>query len=222
MDLINATVYFNKQNYPLILLLILNVWLKWKILLDPGKWHIFWRFSPYWVQKYSFHRDRWKIRRWWVILQRHHSYLLILHKYFFQSCNSLVILCLFDSLHRIFRKVIYVPTNNLKLQSYSRNSFLTPPIFSKFQLLSQIWRWNSINFVLSFYSYNLQLITFPKRYLVSKSICWNWRYHRLKNKKRVKLNIKAIWVIFNRWYLKFQQMDFDARQRFGNVISCRF
>jgi hypothetical protein len=48
----------------------INVWLKWKILLDPRKWHIFWRFGPYWVQKYPFRRDRWKIRRWWVILPR--------------------------------------------------------------------------------------------------------------------------------------------------------
>ncbi len=78
----------------------LNVWLKWKILLDPGKWHIFWRFGPYWLQKYPFRRDRWKIRRWWVILPRHLPYLLILHKYFFQSCNSLVVLWLFDGLHR--------------------------------------------------------------------------------------------------------------------------
>ncbi len=75
-----------------------NVWLKWKILLDLGKWHIFWRFRPYWVQKYPFRQDRWKIRRWWVILPRPLPYLLILHKYFFQSCNSLVILCLFNSL----------------------------------------------------------------------------------------------------------------------------
>jgi hypothetical protein len=30
------------------------------------------------------------------------------------------------------RKVIYVPTNNLKLQSYSRKSIFTLPIFSKF------------------------------------------------------------------------------------------
>jgi hypothetical protein len=37
-----------------------------------------------------------------------------------------------------FRKVIYVPTNNLKLQSYSRNSILGPSIFSKFKLWSQI------------------------------------------------------------------------------------
>jgi hypothetical protein len=37
-----------------------------------------------------------------------------------------------------FRKVIYVPTNNLKLQSYSINSILALPIFSKFQLWSQI------------------------------------------------------------------------------------
>jgi hypothetical protein len=33
-----------------------------------------------------------------------------------------------------FRKAIYVPTNNLKLQSYSINSILALPIFSKFQL----------------------------------------------------------------------------------------
>jgi hypothetical protein len=37
-----------------------------------------------------------------------------------------------------FRKVIYVPTNNLKLQSYSINSILALPIFRKFQLWSQI------------------------------------------------------------------------------------
>ncbi len=87
---------FNQPNFSLKL----NVWLKWKILLNPGKWHIFWRFGPYWLQKYPFRQDRWKIRRWWVILPRHLSYLLILHKYFFQRCNSLVILFLFNSLHR--------------------------------------------------------------------------------------------------------------------------
>jgi hypothetical protein len=81
------------------LYLWINVWLKWKILLDPGKWHIFWSFGPYWVQKYPFRRDRWKIRRWWVISPRHLPNLLILHK-FFQSCNLLVIIGLFDSLHR--------------------------------------------------------------------------------------------------------------------------
>ncbi len=75
----------------------LNVWLKWKIKLDPGKWHIFWRFGPYWLQKYPFRQDRLKIRRWWAIFPRHLPYLLILHKYFSQSCNSLVILCLFDT-----------------------------------------------------------------------------------------------------------------------------
>jgi hypothetical protein len=37
-----------------------------------------------------------------------------------------------------FRKVIYVPTNYLKLRSYSINSILALPIFSKFQLWSQI------------------------------------------------------------------------------------
>jgi hypothetical protein len=37
-----------------------------------------------------------------------------------------------------FRKVIYVPTNNLKPQSYSRKTILGPSIFSKFQLWSQI------------------------------------------------------------------------------------
>jgi hypothetical protein len=111
--------------------------------------------GPYWVQKYPFRQDRWKIRRWWVILPWHFPNLLIQHKYFFQSCDSLVVLCLFEP----FRKVIYVPKNNLKLQSYSRNSILTLPIFSQFQLWSQISQWNSINFVLS---YNLQLITFPK------------------------------------------------------------
>jgi hypothetical protein len=82
------------------IVVVVNVWLKWKILLDPEKWHIFWRFGPYWVQKYPFRQNRWKIRRWWVILPWHLPYLLILHKYFFQSCNSLVVLCLFDSLHR--------------------------------------------------------------------------------------------------------------------------
>jgi hypothetical protein len=57
------------------------------------------------------------------------------------------------------------PTNNLKLQSYSINSIFTLPIFSKFQLWNQIWQWSSTNFVPKFKSYNLQLITFPKRYL---------------------------------------------------------
>jgi hypothetical protein len=91
-----------------------------------------------------------------------------------------------------FRKVIYVPTNNLKLQSYSVKSIFTLPIFSKFQLWSQIWQWSSTNFVLKFKSYNLQLITFPKRYLASKSVHWNWRNHQLKTEKRVKLDEKAM------------------------------
>jgi hypothetical protein len=36
-----------------------------------------------------------------------------------------------------FRKVRYVPINNLKLQGYSTESILTLPIFSEFQLWSQ-------------------------------------------------------------------------------------
>jgi hypothetical protein len=80
----------------------------------------------------------------------------------------------------------------LKLQSYSRNSILGPSIFSKFKLWSQIWQWSSINFVFKFESWNLQLITFSKRYLVSKSNHWYWRYLQLKTEKRVKLDIKAI------------------------------
>ncbi len=91
-----------------------------------------------------------------------------------------------------FRKVIYVPTNSLKLQSYSRKPILGPSIFCKFQLWSQIWRWSSINFVFKFKSYNLQLITFPKRYLASKSIHWFWRYLQFYVKKPVKLDEKAI------------------------------
>ncbi len=39
------------------------------------------------------------------------------------------------------------------------------------------------------------------------SYCFNIRFHTF--------------LILNRWYLQFQWMDFDARQRFGNVISCR-
>ncbi len=85
-----------------------------------------------------------------------------------------------------FRKVIYVPTNNLKLQSYSINSILAPPIFSKFQLWSQIWQWSLTKFVPKFKSYNLQLISLPKRYLASKSNHWSSRYLQLKTEKRVK------------------------------------
>jgi hypothetical protein len=91
-----------------------------------------------------------------------------------------------------FRKVIYVPTNSLKFHSYQEKSILTTPIFSKFQLWSPIWQWSSINFVFKFKSYNLQLITFPKRYLTSKSIHWFWRYLQFYVKKRVKLDEKAI------------------------------
>ncbi len=59
----------------------------------------------------------------------------------------------------------------MKLQSYSRKSILNPPIFSKFQLWSQIWQWSSTNFVPKFKSYNLQLITFhsdwnPHRFFI--------------------------------------------------------
>jgi hypothetical protein len=106
---------------------------------------------------------------------------------------------------------------------------LGPSIFSKFQLWSQIWQWNSINFVFKFQSYNLQLITFLKRYLASKSIHWNWRYHQFYVKKRVKST--KIYIAFSsnftrfltlNWrYLQFQWIDFDSRYRFGNVISCR-
>ncbi len=48
-------------------------------MLDSAKWHIFWRFGPYWVQKYPFRQNQWKIRRWWDILPRHLPNLLILH-----------------------------------------------------------------------------------------------------------------------------------------------
>ncbi len=118
-----------------------------------------------------------------------------------------------------FRKVIYVPTNNLKLQSYSENSILALPIFSKFQLWSQIWQWSSTNFVPKFKSYNLQLITFPKRYLVSKSNHWSSRYLQLKTEKRVKSTEIHIafssnftrFRTYNWRFLQFQWIDFDAR-----------
>jgi hypothetical protein len=57
-----------------------------------------------------------------------------------------------------FRKVIYVSTNNLKLQSYSINSILSLPIFSKFQLWSQIWQWSSTKFVPKFKSFNVHFM----------------------------------------------------------------
>jgi hypothetical protein len=38
----------------------------------------------------------------------------------------------------ITKPKVYVPPNKLKLQSYSINSILARPIFSKFQLWSQI------------------------------------------------------------------------------------
>ncbi len=128
-----------------------------------------------------------------------------------------------------FRKVIYVPKNNLKLQSYSRNFILTLPIFNKFQLWSQIWQWDSKNFVMKFKSYNLQLIKFPKRFLASKSIHKNWSNLQFYVEKRVKSNIKAVWnsVDFTRFsvfswrYLQFPWFDFDARKRFWNFISWR-
>ncbi len=114
-------------------------------------------------------------------------------KIFFQSKNLLKIWSFFGKPASYpFRKVIYVSTNNLKLQSYSRKSIFTLPIFSKFQLWSQIWQWSSTNFVPKFKSCNLQLITFPKRYLASKSIYWNWKYLQLYVLKRVKLDEKAM------------------------------
>ncbi len=118
-----------------------------------------------------------------------------------------------------FRKVIYVPTNNLKLQSYSINSILALPIFSKFQLWSQIWQLSSTDFVPKFKLYNLQLMMFPKRYLVSKSNHWTSRYLQLYVQKRVKsteihisfsYNFIRFWT-YNWRYLQFQWIDFDAR-----------
>jgi hypothetical protein len=43
-----------------------------------------------------------------LIFLRHLPLMLILHKYSFQSCNSLVILCLFDSLHRNLSEKFYM------------------------------------------------------------------------------------------------------------------
>ncbi len=94
---------------------------------------------------------------------------------------------------------------NLKLQSYSRNSILALPIFSKFQLWSQIWQWNSINFVPKFKSYNLQLITFPKRYLASKSNYWNSRYLQLKTEKRLKST--KIHIAFSSNFTRFLTLN---------------
>jgi hypothetical protein len=71
----------------------------------------------------------------------------------------------------------------------------TPPIFSKFQLWSQIWQRSSWNFVVKFLSYKVQLITFPKRYLSSKAIHGNRRYLQFYARKRVKPN--EIYIIFS-------------------------
>jgi hypothetical protein len=114
-----------------------------------------------------------------------------------------------------FRKVIYVPTNSLKLQSYSRKSILGPSIFCKFQLWCQIWQWSSLNFVFKFQSYNLQLITFPKRYLTSKSIHWNWRYHQFYIKKRVKST--KIHIVFSSNFIRFLTLN-----RWSSVPVDRF
>ncbi len=100
---------------------------------------------------------------------------------------------------------IYVPTNNLKLQSYSINCILALPIFSKFQLWSQIWQRSSTNFVPKFKSYNLQLITFPKGYLVSKSNHWNSRYLQLKTEKRVKST--EIYIAFSSNFTRFWTLN---------------
>jgi hypothetical protein len=54
-------------------------------------------------------------------------------------------------------------------------------------LWSQISQWSSWNFVPSFWSYKVQLITFPKRYLASKSIHGNWRYFEFWVRKPVRL-----------------------------------
>jgi hypothetical protein len=65
--ILDSKLTFNehiKYSYNKALKMLLNVWLKWKILLDPGKWHIFWKFGPYWVQKYPFRQNQRKIRRW--------------------------------------------------------------------------------------------------------------------------------------------------------------
>ncbi len=87
--------------------------------------------------------------------------------------------------------------------SYLRKSILGLSIFSKFQLWCQIWQWSSLNFVFKFKSYNLQLITFSKRYLKSKSFHWNWRYLQLNVKNRMKLDEKAIWILvdFTRFFI---------------------
>jgi hypothetical protein len=45
-------------------------------------------------------------------------------------------------------------------------------------------------------------MTFSKRYLESKSIHWNWRYHQFNVKKRVKLDEKAS-VDFSRFHTFF-------------------
>ncbi len=78
-----------------------------------------------------------------------------------------------------FRKVMYVPINNSEL--FRKIHFNS----SNFQLWSQIWN-EILKFLCCNFNHKIQLITFPKRYLASKSIHGDRRYLQLNIKKCAK------------------------------------
>jgi hypothetical protein len=68
-----------------------------------------------------------------------------------------------------FQKSNICPSKLLEISELFENSLYTLPIFSKFRLWSQIWERNSKSFMEKFSSLKVQLITFPKRFLLQ-----NW------------------------------------------------
>ncbi len=72
-------ILLNNSEVSSYLLGHLDMWLKVKIVPDSWKWIRFWKFGPYWVQKYLFHQNRWCQTKPRPRFPRHLSYRTILH-----------------------------------------------------------------------------------------------------------------------------------------------
>ncbi len=64
-------------------LLVIDIWLKVKVVPDSWKWIRFWKFGPYWVQKYLFHQNMWYQKKPRTKFPRYLLYTTNLHYFFF-------------------------------------------------------------------------------------------------------------------------------------------
>ncbi len=109
----------------------------------------------------------------------------VLAKFFLEQRFIKIFVFFGKSASKPFRKEIYVPTNNLKLRSYSRKIRFNSSNFSANFNFGPKFR-NEIPINLS-WSYKVQLISFPKCHHSSKSIHGYRRYLRFCVRKPVRL-----------------------------------